>query len=131
MDNETLRVVAYMMGGSIASGSGEVFSVQLNAVGGLTQGQHQLQVTNIKLGTNGMKDKYAGSPTLNVNYNVQAIVRGDANGDGEVDVNDITAIVNYIQGNAQPSFVIAAADANGDEEVDVNDITSVVNIIQQ
>lgn len=131
MDDETLRVVAYMMGGSIASGSGEVFSVQLNAVGGLTQGQHQLQVTNIKLGTNGMKDKYAGSPTLNVNYNVQAIVRGDANGDGEVDVNDITAIVNYIQGNAQPSFVVAAADANGDEEVDVNDITSVVNIIQQ
>lgn len=56
---------------------------------------------------------------------------GDANGDGEVDVNDVTAVVNYIQDNTQPGFVPAAADANSDSEIDVNDITTIVNIIQQ
>ena len=59
------------------------------------------------------------------------VLRGDANGDGEVDVNDITAIVNYIQDNALPTFNPIAADANEDGDIDVNDITSIVNIIQQ
>lgn len=56
---------------------------------------------------------------------------GDANGDGEVDVNDVTAVVNYIQDNTQPGFDPTAADANEDDEIDVNDITTIVNIIQQ
>lgn len=57
--------------------------------------------------------------------------KGDANGDGEVDVNDVTAVVNYIQDNTQPGFDPTAADANEDDEIDVNDITTIVNIIQQ
>jgi len=58
-------------------------------------------------------------------------INGDANGDGVVDVNDITAVVNYIQGNAQSSFDSIAADVNVDGVIDVNDITAIVNIIQQ
>lgn len=56
---------------------------------------------------------------------------GDANGDGVVDVNDVTAVVNYIQDNTQDGFDPVAADANDDGVIDVNDITTIVNIIQQ
>ena len=57
-------------------------------------------------------------------------LKGDANGDGLVDVNDITAIVNAIQGQASTTFDETAADVNGDGVVDINDLTGLVNIIQ-
>ena len=59
-----------------------------------------------------------------------SITLGDVNGDGTVDVNDVTAIVNHIQGVPSATFVEAAADVNGDGTVDVNDVTAIVNTIQ-
>ncbi len=117
VDNETLRVVAYMMGGNIASGSGEVFSVQLNAEDGLTPGQHQLQVTNIKLGTGGLQNKYAGEATLDVDYNVQKIILGDVNGDGSVTPADAIMILYHYFGVLQNGFIEEAANVNGDDSI--------------
>ncbi len=54
---------------------------------------------------------------------------GDANGDGAVNVFDVTAMVNYILGSPNDGFVFAAADVNGDGIVNVFDVTKVVNII--
>lgn len=54
---------------------------------------------------------------------------GDANGDGLVNVTDITAIINHILGNTPSGFVFDAADCNTDGEINVTDITAVINII--
>ena len=54
---------------------------------------------------------------------------GDANGDGSVNVFDVTAIVNYILGSPSGTFVSKAADVNNDGNVNVFDVTKVVNII--
>ena len=54
---------------------------------------------------------------------------GDANGDGSVNVFDVTAMVNYILGSPNAGFDFGAADANGDGSVNVFDVTKVVNII--
>ena len=54
---------------------------------------------------------------------------GDANGDGNVNVFDVTAIVNYILGSPSGNFVFQAADVNNDGNVNVFDVTKVVNII--
>ena len=52
---------------------------------------------------------------------------GDVNGDGKVNVSDVTTLVNMILG------VIAkdmdAADLNGDSKVNVSDVTTLINII--
>ncbi len=56
---------------------------------------------------------------------------GDANGDGSIDVGDITAIVSRIQENAPASFVEKAADVNEDGNIDVGDITAVVTLIKE
>lgn len=56
-------------------------------------------------------------------------LEGDANDDGNVNVNDITTIANYIlYGNAD-SFNFDNADVNQDGNINVNDITEVANII--
>ena len=56
-------------------------------------------------------------------------IPGDVNSDGEVDIFDVTAIVNRILGTEIENFSEAAADMNGDGEVDIFDVTRVVNVI--
>jgi hypothetical protein len=58
-----------------------------------------------------------------------SFVRGDANGDGEVDTKDVEAISDYIVGKPVASFVMEAADVNEDGVINVLDIVGVVNII--
>lgn len=55
--------------------------------------------------------------------------RGDANGDGSIDVADITAIAAYILGNNPSPFNATAADVNMDGNIDVADITATAQII--
>lgn len=56
-------------------------------------------------------------------------LRGDANGDGTVDVSDITATAAYILGQASDEFNEVNADANQDGTIDVADITAIASMI--
>ena len=57
------------------------------------------------------------------------MIKGDANGDGLVNVTDIVATVNYIMNNPSTDFIFDAADVNQDGKVNVTDIVATVNII--
>ena len=52
--------------------------------------------------------------------------KGDVNGDGGVDISDVTSLVNIILGKGGDS---SFADVNGEGHVDISDVTSLVNII--
>lgn len=54
-------------------------------------------------------------------------IKGDVNGDGSVDVADISAIISQMAGTA----TYAAADVNGDGSVDVADISNVITIMAE
>ena len=54
-------------------------------------------------------------------------VRGDVNGDGEVNISDINVIIDVILKGSQSSH--PNADVNGDGEVNINDINLIINII--
>ena len=57
------------------------------------------------------------------------VMKGDATGDGAVDVSDYIAIANYIMGNIPSGFDEKAADVTGDGIIDVSDYIGVANII--
>ena len=61
--------------------------------------------------------------------NVPSFLRGDANGDGEIGMADVTCIVNYILGSPDDTFNAEAADANEDGEVGMPDVMFVVQYI--
>lgn len=61
--------------------------------------------------------------------NPSVIIRGDANGDEEVNVTDYMAIANYILGSSPINFNETAADVNTDGIVNVTDYVGVANII--
>ena len=54
---------------------------------------------------------------------------GDVNGDGDVNVTDVTLLVNYILGYQNDNFLIENADINGDGSISVTDVTTLVGII--
>ena len=62
------------------------------------------------------------------NRNV-VFIKGDANGDGIVNIADIVAIVNDLSGTTQSAIVREAADANSDGVVNAEDIVTIVNNI--
>ena len=61
-------------------------------------------------------------------YRVVKGVPGDVNGDGAVNVADISAVISVMAGE-ESEEVKAAADVNGDGNVDVADISSVISIM--
>ncbi len=54
---------------------------------------------------------------------------GDINGDGDVDVADVTTVVGYILSPSTSSIKFEEVDINGDGDVDVADVTSIVSLI--
>jgi hypothetical protein len=54
---------------------------------------------------------------------------GDANGDGVVNVADVVAIVNHINGKSADNFDETAADVNGDGAINASDVVDMKNII--
>ena len=58
---------------------------------------------------------------------VEIPVGGDVNGDGKINVSDVTALVNMILGVIPKNE--AVADINGDGKVNVSDVTALVNMI--
>lgn len=56
-------------------------------------------------------------------------LKGDVNADGEVNVADVTALVNIILSGDSGSNDADAADVNADGEVNVSDVTALVAII--
>jgi len=59
-----------------------------------------------------------------------AVCRGDANNDGEINMLDITYIINYkYKGGPAPEPDILMGDANCNGKIDILDITGLVNYL--
>ena len=52
---------------------------------------------------------------------------GDVNGDGKINVSDVTALINMIMGITTMDETVA--DVNGDGKVNVSDVSALINII--
>ncbi len=63
---------------------------------------------------------------INDNW-VEIPVAGDVNGDGKINVTDVTALVNMILGVIPKNLELG--DINGDGKLNVTDVTALVNII--
>ena len=62
-------------------------------------------------------------------YKEEGGVEGDINGDGTVDVSDVTALINKILGTS--NYTDEVCDINGDGEINVSDVTQLINQILQ
>ena len=56
-------------------------------------------------------------------------LKGDVNGDGKVDVEDVNAVINIILELKSAKDYKGVADVTGDGKVDVEDVNAIINII--
>ena len=67
----------------------------------------------------------AYGPTISFIYKANAVVPGDVNGDGEINISDINCIIDMILGGTVDSH----GDVNGDGEINIADINTLIDLI--
>ena len=55
--------------------------------------------------------------------------QGDANGDGFIDIDDVTSLIERVLGNDVPNFKEKNGDMNDDGVLDIDDVTALINTI--
>lgn len=70
----------------------------------------------------GYKVYYKGEPASHT-------LEGDVNGDGEVNIGDVTALISIILSGTPSSAYDSSADVNGDGEINIGDVTALIAII--
>lgn len=70
-----------------------------------------------------------GQPSAPSSLTKQEYTPGDVNGDGIINISDITAIFQIMGGTGGTGYQNEAADLNGDGKINVADITTVLQIM--
>ena len=56
-------------------------------------------------------------------------IRGDVNKDGQVDINDVTALINYLLSGDASAINLQAADCDQNGEIKISDVTVLINYL--
>lgn len=127
-DNNTYRIMSYsMQNGIIYGNDGVILTITLKADEEITVGNANAEIRDIVL-TLPDETKIKTKP-IAFSIGVKRRLKGDADGDGEIDVTDIVAMINYIMGQPSEKFVMSAADINDDGEVDIFDVMMAINLV--
>ena len=122
-----LRVFAASTNGSVIAGNdGEVCTVILSVSSNMKTGIYPLIIKEIALsdvGATSYRLNYVKS-TLEIESDA---IWGDVNGDGKVNIGDVTALINVLLSgteNENPN-----ADLNGDGLVKISDVTMLIDYL--
>ena len=58
-----------------------------------------------------------------------SFLQGDVNEDGKVNIEDVSALIDFLLGANVSPFNTSAADVNNDGEIKVGDVTALINLI--
>ena len=67
-------------------------------------------------------------PVTEIGYNYERL-RGDVNGDGEVNIADAISLINYVLGSATTPFYEVNANVNQDTEITITDAIQLINYV--
>ena len=70
-----------------------------------------------------------GSGNVEVRFEMAGSLEGDINGDGEVNISDVTSLISMILEDHGDAFYPDYIDVNGDRELNISDVTALISII--
>lgn len=129
LDNGAIRIyVSSMSAREFKGNSGAIMTLSLSASSDFS-GQAVIELKNSicaeAIGTRHVLN----DEICTVNPNDTPFLPGDVNGDGEVNIADINAIIDIILGGQVDEETFNRADVNGDGEVNIADINTIIDII--
>jgi subtilisin family serine protease len=83
----------------------------------------------VRFGPNGKVDAMAGVRLLLGLDDEEEILRGDVNGDGIINITDLTWLIDYMLGIPDPDFVIEAADVHADGILNIEDVSYLIDLM--
>lgn len=123
----TYRFLCFSMDkGKIMGSEGSLMNIYITIDDNVELGHYQGTMSNIVLTRANQKQKKLEATTFGIT--IKDLAKGDANGDGDINVSDIVEIVNYIMQKPSARFIERTADVNGDGEVNVTDIVLLVDL---
>ncbi len=122
-----IRVIAYSSSNKLFRGnSGELFTLNLTALEGYAEDQ-TIEIRNIRLST-ADEHEYLSAP-ISAAVTVKSYTPADANGDGQITIVDVVAVVNALMGATTGNFVFDAADMDQNGQITIVDVVAVVNAL--
>ena len=128
--NGIYKMSAYnLMGKTVAAGDETVINVTLHVAAATSADTYVALLQKLMYSNAAGEAIRPNNITTTVTVGETEFEKGDANGDGKINVADIVAILNYTLEKPQRDFVFAAADVNNDGDVDVADLVMLANKI--
>ena len=72
---------------------------------------------------------YANGLFYNGKYYYHSEIRGDVNGNGEVDIDDAVSILRHLVNKPNEKFIEAAAKLNDNDEIDIDDAVEILKFL--
>ena len=69
--------------------------------------------------------KYNGSSWVDITFST----RGDVNGDGSVNISDVTALIDYLLSGNASGINLSGADTNQDNSINISDVTALIDYL--
>ena len=82
--------------------------------------------------TNGTQSEWSNLEVVTLFENTPTVMRGDVNGLGQVDMDDLTVLINYLLDDTTVINTAAAASCNNANDttlVDMDDLTALINFL--
>ena len=96
-------------------------------VKGLAGGIYEYLVKAIY--TDGSESVWSNIQNVTLKGGTEELLVGDVNHDGEVNISDVTSIIDYLLGTSSDNFDKEAADVNHDGEINISDVTTLVDML--
>ena len=127
-DNHYRFTVSSLQNRLITGTEGTVVDITLRVDNDMFTGDYEVMVSDAVLSDNNGNVK-VNTAAASATVSVIPFQRGDTNGDGNVNVVDVTSTIGYILNRAPASFVKDAADVYVDGAIDIMDVTSIIDIV--
>ena len=111
----------------MSSGEGQVLTFRFTQKDNPPAGLYTLNISNVKLGTPDMVDKYTGQD-VSCSFNVKSYLLGDVNNDGYINLTDADWVVKHFVGRTPDGFNYRAADVDEEGNINLTDARLIVNM---
>lgn len=118
------RVLVYSMSNAAITGNeGELFSLMFSSSSYSDYCGTTITVNNITVSNQKSENKYSGT---DLTLDLTTII-GDVNCDGNVDIADVSALIDYLLNGDAMGLDLFAADCDQDGNVEINDVTTLID----
>ena len=139
MVNKACQVYICELGEGMALGGMQRYWMVPDELGDVSDGGTRVESMNVEYGTDDEGNEeitlfifkcYNGMAVYKIGANITSDepepgVPGDVNGDGEVNIGDVNALIDMILTSNQDK----AGDVNGDSEVNIGDVNALIDLI--